>query len=140
MVKYGYNLDEISYQMGFIGCFSEMVAAKLKKIALSKPSKKENVKIIEKAADYLTKSYDIYYYIDYDMVKNNIITDDELEDKAVFVLYEKKEFLDEYLALKKKQEEAIANGTYTDKIKKEITLKLCELLCYSKEMIEQKYM
>ena len=140
MIKYGYNLDEISYQMGFIGCFSEMVAAKLKKIALSKPAKIENVKAIEKSADYLTKSYDIYYYVDYDMVKNNIISDEELKDRAIFVLYEKKEYLDEYMALKKKQEEAISNGTYTDNTKKETTLKLCELLCYSKEMVKQKYL
>lgn len=96
MQKYGYEVDEASYQMGYIGCYSEMVAAKLTKIALSNPIRPQDVEAVEKAAQYLTDSYGISYYLDRQPKQ-------AAEGQAVFVLYGDPAQLTAYLKAKEQE-------------------------------------
>lgn len=139
MKKYGFEIDELSYQMGLIGCFSEMVAAKVKKLAFSAAIEKKDRDVIEKAIKEITDKYGIKYYIEDDLIKNNIAPDDYTLNKLVFFMYAKDETLNEYMKLKSRQDEAIAAGTYDDELRKAITVELCRLLSYPEERIQEKY-
>lgn len=89
--KYGYELDAASYEMGYINCSSEMVAAGVKPYALSHPVGPQALASVEMAAKYLTDSYGIHYSIDRR-------PRGEDTGSAVFVLYREEAQLEAYLA------------------------------------------
>lgn len=128
---YGYEkFDRISYLMGFIECFCEMVHAKVKRLALSPILTPEEAKILLPAVKELCKYFDIEYTEEPQLLRNLLVDDSKLDGKIVYLLYDDPQLMPEYNALKKRESEAKANGTYTDAVRAELNDGLCRLLSY----------
>ena len=61
------QIDEYSYQCGVMDCFSEMVKAELKRIALSHPSSTKEIRDqYIPFAENICDKYQIHFYLDDD--------------------------------------------------------------------------
>ena len=140
-MRFGYeSFDQTSYEIGALVCFSEMVAAKVKKLAFSGAVSPEDYERMETIISQITADDGIKYHAEYNLIKNNIAPDSYTEGKYVFFLYRDDDVLPRYDELKAIQEEHIAKGTYTDSVRRDITVELCRLLSYPEERIKEKYM
>lgn len=140
-MRFGYeNFDQTSYEIGALVCFSEMVAAKVKKLAFSGAVSPDDYERMETIISQIAADDDIKYHAEFNLIKNNIAPDSYTEGKYVFFLYRDDDVLPRYEQLKAMQEEHIAKGTYTDSVRRDITVELCRLLSYPEERIKEKYM
>jgi hypothetical protein len=134
----GLKIDQISFQLGMINCFAEMVACGVKRLAVSPPLRPEDYEAVENASDILVREFGIQSYLE----KSLIITDlqsEEFTKGKWSVLYYKDEFvLKSYLSLKKKKAELERESKYDTKARKQISREFMRLLSYPETVIEEK--
>ena len=63
-----YPLDRISYEIGMINCFIEMVACGVKPLAISPPIEPENLPVLEEVSRELSEGFGTKYYVDLEMM------------------------------------------------------------------------
>ena len=71
MEKSEIQIDRISFQLGMINCFVEMVACGVKKLAISPPVSPDDYKIVGNASEKIVRGFGIKSYIE----KSLLITD-----------------------------------------------------------------
>lgn len=140
-MRFGYeNFDKTSYEIGALVCFSEMVAAKVKKLAFSGAVSPDDLGRMESIISQITADDGIKYHAEFNLIKNNIAPDSYTEGKYVFFLYRDDDVLPRYEELKARQQRHMEAGTYDDQVRRDITVELCRLLSYPEERIKEKYM
>lgn len=70
------KLDRISFELGMINCFVEMVACGVKGLAISPPIKPQDYEIISEFSEKIVNSYGIQSYLE----KSLLITDLQSSD------------------------------------------------------------
>lgn len=137
---YGYsNYDKISFDLGKIDCFSEMVRARVKDLALSPAIDPRDRETFERAMRDIADVYQVQYYFDDNFIVNDIVHTSYTEGRLVILIYREDEVFDEYLKLKAIQQIYRARGGFTAAVRKENTKKLCKLLSYPPERIQEMY-
>ncbi len=132
------NIDRLSFQLGMINCFVEIVACGVKKLALSPPLSPEDYKKIEDPSNKIVRGFNIHAYLEKSLMVTDLQSEDFTRGKWAILYFKDKEILETYLQLKKKKKELEDAGQYDKTASKEISRQFMRLLSYSEEVIEEK--
>ncbi len=140
MVKAVENLkiDRISFQLGMINCFVEMVACSVKKLALSPPLSPGDYKKIEKFSNEIVDGFNIRSYLEKSLLVTDLQSGEFTRGKWSVLYFRDNDVLEAYLQLKRKRKELEESGRYDKAAGKEISRQFMELLSYPGNIIEEK--
>ncbi len=130
------KIDSFSYQLGVMDCFCEMVAAGLKRLAMSHPceTKEERDSYLEEVKK-LCQQYEISFYAEDDPLLTPLFPESLNKGKYNYLFFRTQDVLEEYLQLKACQKEALEKGTYTEQKAKETAVCFGKLLSYPEDGI-----
>jgi hypothetical protein len=131
------DIERISFYLGMINCFVEMVACGVKTLALSPPLTPKDYTVIAPFSDTIVREFNIRSYVE----KSLLITDlqpAEFTERKWVILYYEGDILKKYLFLKERAIKLMKAGRYTGTPRKEITREFGRLLSYPDEKIDQK--
>lgn len=130
------KIDSFSYQLGVMDCFCEMVAAGLKKLALSHPceTKAERDSYLEEVKK-LCQQYEISFYAEDEPLLTPLFPESLNKGKYHYLFFRTQEVLEEYLQLKACQKEALEKGVYSEQEAKETAVCFGKLLSYPEDGI-----
>ena len=132
------EIDQYSYELGVMDCFCEMVAAGLKKLAMSHPcDTREERSRYEEEVTALCKKYQILYYPEDEAFLTDLFPEEANKGKFNYLFFRTQEVLDEYLGLKEQQKLMKEQGTYTGQKRYEIAKGFGKLLSYPDEGIDR---
>lgn len=130
------QIDEYSYQCGVMDCFSEMVKAELKRIALSHPSSTKEIRDqYIPFAENICDKYQIHFYLDDDPLITDLFPASMNQNTYNIIFYKDENDIEEYKTLKKLKVKVIENKEY-EKYRYEIAYRFGKLLSYSDETIQ----
>jgi hypothetical protein len=132
-----YKIDRISFVMGMINCFVEMVANGVKKLALSPPINPEDHNIICSLAEKIVTGFSINSYLEKSLLITDLQTEDFTKEKWSILYYDKDEVLDKYFELKKKKQMLQDSGKYDKKARQNLSAEFMRLLSYPEEKINK---
>lgn len=138
MEKIGIKIDRISFQLGMINCFVEMVACGVKKMAISPPLWPQDYQLIAQASDKILEGFGIKSYLEKSLLVTDLQPAEFTEGKWAILYYEKDDVLNSYLALKERKYELEQSGQYDEKTRKKISREFGRLLSYPEKKIEEK--
>ena len=138
MEEGGIKIDRISFQLGMINCFVEMVANGVKKMAISPPVSPQDYEFVVGASDKIVQGFGIKSYLEKSLLITDLQPAEFTEGKWAILYYEKDDVLNSYLALKERKHELEQSGQYDEKTRKEISREFGRLLSYPDEKIEEK--
>lgn len=133
--KYYENFDQISYDIGVIDCFCEMVSKNVKPLAFSHPLSIENYNIIEKISEEIAENYCIKSYLEKDLASTRLFPDDNLNNKYVILYYKDDEVINDYLKVKKHIYDLMAKGSYNYEEKENVLAKIKKMLGYEDNQV-----
>lgn len=137
-MKTDIEIERISFQLGMINCFAEMVACGVKKLALSPPISPEEYPIIKKYSDRIVKGFNIQSYVEKSLLITDLQPEEFTRGKIVILYYETNAVLEQYLALKQKKQELENAGAYDEPARRKISMEFGRLLSYPDEKIKEK--
>lgn len=132
------KIDRISFQLGMINCFVEMVACGVKKLALSPPLSPEDYKKIEKPSNEIVNGFNIRSYLEKSLLVTDLQSEDFTRGKWSVLYFKNNDVLEAYLRLKRKKKELEDTGHYDKAARKEISKQFMRLLSYPENIIEEK--
>jgi hypothetical protein len=132
------TIDKISFQLGMINCFVEMVACGVKKLALSPPLTPEDYDTLAEASNKMTEEFKIYSYLEKSLLLTYLQSEDFTRGKWSILYYKDEAVLDRYLQLKSESKKLETSGIYTKAAKQEISREFMRLLSYPDHIIEEK--
>jgi hypothetical protein len=132
------SIDRLSFQLGMINCFVEMVACGVKKLALSPPLKPEDYTAIRSASDEMVQGFGIYSYLEKTLMITKLQDKEFTRNKWSILYYIDKPILDEYQALKNEQKDLMEKGLYDESAEIDISRRFMRLLSYPDSVIEEK--
>lgn len=138
MTQGDYDIDKISFQLGMINSFAEMVACGVKKLALSPPISQEDYEVITKASERIVKGFKIKLYLEKSLLITDLQSEEFTKGKWSVLYYEDDSILKAYLTLKEKKQKFEKSGQYEKEAKKEIAREFGRLLSYPEDKIEEK--
>ncbi len=137
-IQMAYPIDQTSYQLGVIFAFSEMVAADLKKMALSLPFFPKDYERLVKDAKRIAKEEGVKLRLEKRLLTTDLFPEEITKGKWVLIIYKYPEVFKKYLSLKSKKEHLINKNNYKGKERKAIAVGFGELLSYRKDVIRRK--
>ena len=130
------EIDSYSYHLGAADCFCEMVAAGVKKIALSHPcNTAEERDSFLNDFDRLCEKYGVSYYVESEPFITDLFPAEMNLGKHNVIFYCERKYLDEYLSLKEKKKSLISSNAYDEAAARDIAIRYGKLLSYSDEGI-----
>jgi len=136
--KQEFIIDRISFELGMINCFIEMVACGVKKLALSPPIPPEDYDIIAKYSGKAVEEFGIKSYLDRSLMITDLQTEDFTKGKWSVLYYEKDEVLEKYLELKQRKDDLVQAGQYTRDKGRLISQEFMRLLSYPEDKIQER--
>jgi hypothetical protein len=133
-----FTIDRISFQLGMINCFAEMVSCGVKKLAISPPLAPQDYDQIKKFSDDIVKGFGIQSYLEKSLLITDLQAEEFTRGKWSILYYKDNDVLHSYLAIKEKKKKLEENGELDSKAQKEISLQFMRLLSYSDSAIEEK--
>ena len=132
------SVDRLSFQLGMINCFVEMVACGVKKLALSPPLKPEDYQTIRAASESMVKGFGIRSYLEKNLMITSLQSEEFTRNKWSVLYYKDEKILETYFGLKNRQQELMNRGMYNDEAKQDISRQFMQLLSYPDDVIEEK--
>lgn len=130
------QIDAYSYQCGVMDCFSEMVKAGLKRIALSHPSASKELRDqYVPFAQMISEKYQIHFYLDDDPLITDLFPASMNKNTYNIIFYKDEKDIEEYKTLKKLKVKSVEQHEY-DTYRFEIAYRFGKLLSYSDETIQ----
>lgn len=133
-----YQIDKLSFQLGMINCFVEMVAAGVKTLALSPPLLPEDYEKVALASDRLVQAFGIKSYLEKSLLVTDLQSEEFTRGKWSILYYKTDDVLESYLELKTMKQQLSNENKYNKDKSRMISKKFMELLSYSKDVIEEK--
>ncbi len=134
----GLKIDQISFQLGMINCFAEMVACGVKRLAVSPPLRPEDYEAIEHASEIIMKEFNIKSYLEKSLIVTDLQSEEFTKGKWSILYYKDDYVLKSYLNIKKRKAELIREGKYNTGQRKQISREFMRLLSYPETVIEEK--
>jgi len=131
-------IDQRSFQLGVLFAFSEMVAADLKKMALSLPFLPKDYVPLVKDAKKITRKWGVKTKLEKRLLTTDLFPEEFTRGKWVLIIYKSPEVLKTYLYLKSKKEQLLKEDNYKGRGREAIAVGLGELLSYRKDVIRRK--
>lgn len=132
------RLDKISFELGMINCFVEMVACGVKQLAISPPINPKDYEIISEFSEKIVIGSGIRTYLEKSLIITDLQSVEFTYGKWSILYYEKDEILKKYFQLKEKKRKLEASRQYDTIARKEISREFMILLSYPVEKIEEK--
>jgi len=133
-----YPVDQRSFQLGVVFAFAEMVAADLKKMALSLPFLPKDYEPLVKDSKRIASEEGVKLRLEKRLLTTDLFPEEITRGKWVLIIYKYPEVLKKYLSLKSKKERLIRENNYKGKKRETIAVGLGELLSYKKDVIRRK--
>ena len=130
-----YRVDQISFELGMINSFIEMVACGVKKLAISPPIEPQNLELLVQASKEISEGFGTRYYVEQSLLITDIQSAEFTKGKNSILYYAKEQYIQEYLLLKKRVEELEAKGCYFGAERREISVAFGKLLSYPDDII-----
>ena len=135
--RHGMMVDLISYQLGKIFTFSEIIGAGVKDLALSPPLVPDEMNQLIGAAEEIAREFNISIYLEKDILTTDLFDEAFTKGKQVLLIYKDPRIKERYLALKARKAGLVDDGTYHGEMRKEIAREMGRLLSYEEDHIEQ---
>lgn len=132
------KVDKISFELGMINCFVEMVACGVKKLAISPPISPEDYKQIAPLSDEIVNEFRVNSYLEKNLLITDLQSEDFTKSKWSILYYKDDKVLKAYMKLKQNKEDLERKGEYNTSAKENISREFMELLSYPKKIIEEK--
>jgi hypothetical protein len=132
------DIDDLSFQLGMINCFAEMVAAGVKPLAISPPLRPEDYEKLKEASEAIVAGSGIRSHLETSLLVTDLQTPEFTRGKWSILYYRDEETLQAYRALKERKESLEKEGTYTREEEKQISRAFMRLLGYPEEVVEEK--
>ena len=133
-----YPVDSMSYHLGVIFAFSEMVAIDLKKMAFSLPFSPLDYDRLIKEARRIVREEGVRMKLEKRILTTDLFPEEFTRGKWVFIIYKHPEMLKNYFRLKSEKERLLRENSYKGRERKGIAVGLGKLLSYKRVAIEQK--
>lgn len=133
-----YKVDRVSFELGMINCFAEMVACGVKKLAISPPLSQEDYGRIAPISDEIIHGFGIKSHLEKSLLITDLQSEDFTKEKWSILYYEDDSVLYAYLELKEKKDKLGQLGKYDTAARKEISRDFMHLLSYPDKKIEEK--
>jgi hypothetical protein len=133
-----YPIDQRSFQLGVVFAFSEMVAADLKKMALSLPFLPKDYGPFAKDAKRIARQEGVKLWLEKRLLTTDLFPEEFTRGKWVLTIYKSPEVLKTYLDLKSKKERLLKEDRYKGRERKAIAIGLGKLLSYKMGVIRGK--
>ena len=132
------EIDSYSYHLGAADCFCEMVAAGVKKIALSHPCKsKEERDSFLTDFDRLADKYSVKYYVEDEPFLSDLFPVSMNKGKHNVIFYCEDQYLKQYLKLKEDKQNMIRNNCYYGEERTRLAVQYGKLLSYTDDGISR---
>ena len=132
------KVDKTSFQLGMINCFVEMIACKVKKLALSPPLQPHEYHQIKYFSERIVEGFKIKSYLEKSLMVTDLQSSDFTQGKWSIIYYADDKILETYFLLKKEQQTLLDQNNYTREARHRISIEFMELLSYPNEIIEKK--
>lgn len=133
-----YQIEPISYQLGMINTFIEMVACGVKPLALSPPIEPGDLPVLQRASEELSAGFGTRCYLELSLMLTDLQSEEFTRGKHTLIYYKDPALLERYLALKAESEELLSAGEYRGERRREISIAFGRLLGYPMEVILEK--
>jgi len=133
-----YPVDQRSFQLGVVFAFAEMVAADLKKMALSLPFLPKDYEPLVKDSKRIASEEGVKLRLEKRLLTTDLFPEEITRGKWVLIIYKSPKVLKTYLYLKSKKEQLLKENSYKGKERKAIAIGLGKLLSYRMEIIKEK--
>jgi len=133
-----YPIDQTSYHLGVIFAFAEMVAADLKKMALSLPFLPKDYERLVKNAKRIAKEEGVRIRLEKHLLTTDLFPEEFTRGKWVFIIYKYPGVLRRYFSLKSRKDLLIRENHYKGKKREAIAVGFGDLLSYRKDVIRRK--
>ncbi len=94
------QFDQLSFDLGMIEAFCEMIHVGLKPLGLSPIIPVKNLERTQELSLSIEKKFGVKSYVEMDFIHSDLATDDELRDSAVIFYYNEDSVINRYFALK----------------------------------------
>jgi hypothetical protein len=131
-------IDQRSFQLGVVFAFSEMVAADLKKMALSLPFSPKDYNPLVDDAKRIARKEGVKIRLEKHLLTTDLFAEEFTRGKWVFIIYKHPEVLRRYFSLKSRKDRLILENHYKGKRREAIAVGFGELLSYRKDVIRRK--
>jgi len=128
--------DQISYHLGNIGSFAEMVQAGVKQLALSPALPPQEMDVLMKEAQKIAERYNVQLHRESDLIVTDLFPANVAVGKDVLLIYNGTT-LNQYQSLKKEKEILVQNGQYNGKSREAISRRFGRLLSYPPSRINE---
>ncbi len=132
------KLDRISFELGMINCFVEMVACGVKKMAISPPLAPDDYHLIKPLSEKMVQAFGIKSHLDKSLLITDLQTEEFTKGKWAIFYYKDDPILEAYFSLKQKKEELENAGQYDKSKRQAISREFMRLLSYPEDVIAQK--
>ena len=132
------EIDPLSFSLGMINCFVEMVACGVKQLALSPPLTPEEYDRLGAASDEIVRRFGVQSYLEKELMVTDLQTPEFTRGKYSILYFREQETLDRYLALKSEKERLERDGRYDAGARKKISEEFMRLLSYPEAIIDEK--
>lgn len=132
------KVDTLSFQLGMINCFAEMVAVGVKRLAISPPLRPEDYEVIREASDAIVKGSRIHSWLETSLLVTHLQSPEFTRGKWSVLYFKDPEVLGAYLELKERKARLEAAGRFDRAAAKEISREFMQLLSYPEDVIEAK--
>lgn len=133
-----YEIDKVSFELGMINCFVEMVACGVKKLAISPPLTPESYQQIGPLSDEIVQGFGIKSYLEKSLLITELQSEDFTKGKWSILYYGENSVLESYLGLKEKKEKLEKERRYNKAARMKISRDFMRLLSYPDIKIEEK--
>lgn len=131
-----YDVSNIYFHMGVIGAFAEMVYLDVKKIGLSEMFTAEEATKYEPVIKQIADRNGVQYYREDDFLVTDLYPPMKTEGLTLYLIY-KGDTLKDYLALKERKTQLIADDKYDKEGRRQIAYQFGKLLSYPDNIIDE---
>jgi len=131
------RIDRISFQLGMINCFAEMVACGVKKLAISPPVTPFDYKTIGPLSDEIVAGFGIKSYLEKSLMITDLQSEDFTRGKWSILYYRDDDVLQAYLTLKKWKNDLEEAGRLDREAARNISREFMLLLSYPEQNIDE---
>ncbi len=132
------RIDRLSFEIGMINCFVEMVACGVKKLALSPPLSPDDYEKIKPWSEKIVAGFGIKTWLEKSLIATDLQSDEFTAGKWVILYYKTDDVLTSYKELKAKRSKIGEMENPDQTTLKEISKDFMQLLSYPKDVIKQK--
>jgi catechol 2,3-dioxygenase-like lactoylglutathione lyase family enzyme len=129
--------DWVSFELGTIFSFCEMVKAGAKKLALGPPLKPGQYERIREGHQQIVKRFGVKTFLEKEFLVTDLFPGEAANGEWVSLYYAGDDVLEKYLALKKQKQQLVKAGAYQGPARKELARSFGRLLSYPEWRIDE---